>query len=105
MRWKAMKKIDGPAEVSTHIPLQKIAQPPDTTMSWLTATRCLRGKRLPSLTATRTMYSAPGSSSQQNIESPEDWILMQENRARFKSLGEYVRVFTRFLMTSAMQLT
>ena len=29
MRWKAMKKIDGPAEVSTHIPLQKIAQPPD----------------------------------------------------------------------------
>lgn len=32
------------------------------------------------------MYSAPGSSSQPTIELPEDWTLMQENRARFKCL-------------------
>jgi len=44
------------------------------------------------------MYSAPGSSSQPTIESPEDWALMQENRARFKCLCEYVspRVSTWF---------
>ncbi|KAI6022713.1 ribosomal protein S2, flavodoxin-like domain-containing protein [Pisolithus marmoratus] len=50
---------------------------------WFNATRCLQRQRG---NAARTTYTAPNSSLESTIESPEDWHLMQENRARFKML-------------------
>ncbi|KAG6335149.1 hypothetical protein ID866_3933 [Astraeus odoratus] len=57
-----------------------------TLRPWLAATRCLRGRSIFPITATRTMYTAPGSGKEINIESSDNWHLVQENRARFKML-------------------
>ncbi|KAI6166967.1 ribosomal protein S2 [Pisolithus thermaeus] len=53
---------------------------------WLTATRCLQRQPVFPRNAFRTTYTAPNSSLESTIESPDDWHLMQENRARFKLL-------------------
>ncbi|KAI6150720.1 ribosomal protein S2, flavodoxin-like domain-containing protein [Pisolithus tinctorius] len=53
---------------------------------WTTATRCLRRQRVLPCNAARTTHTAPNSNLESSIESPEDWHLMQENRARFKTL-------------------
>ncbi|KAI6109759.1 ribosomal protein S2 [Pisolithus sp. B1] len=53
---------------------------------WLTATRCLQRQLVFPRNAFRTTYTAPNSSLESTIESPDDWHLMQENRARFKLL-------------------
>ncbi|KAI6005899.1 ribosomal protein S2 [Pisolithus albus] len=54
--------------------------------SWLTATKCLQRQHVFPRSAFRTTYTAPNSSLESTVESPDDWHLMQENRARFKLL-------------------
>ncbi|KAI6036538.1 hypothetical protein PISMIDRAFT_86204 [Pisolithus microcarpus 441] len=54
--------------------------------SGLTATKCLQRQRVFPRNAFRTTYTAPNSNLESTIESPDDWHLMQENRARFKLL-------------------
>ncbi|KAI6127820.1 ribosomal protein S2, flavodoxin-like domain-containing protein [Pisolithus croceorrhizus] len=53
---------------------------------WLTATRRLQRQPVFLRNAFRTTYTSPNSSLESAIESPDDWHLMQENRARFKLL-------------------